>query len=284
MTAIPTASLRCPTCRGAVSISADAATCASCIATYPIRNGVMSFVRQEGGHPVEEKSDAVQVTLKNIFKQFPQFYRLLISVFGASVAGLSPKQFMRGRSDQVVLNLGSGSGERYGNAIHVDLFPFPGVDVVADITQLPFADASVDAIICLGTLEHVSNAHAVVAEMHRILKSGGAVYITTPFMQPYHSSPHDYQRWTVEGLKVLFGAFQDVHVGLRHGPTSALFLQLAYWLAGLFSFGSQRFFDLLLVIWMALLMPIAHLFDLPLSRMRISEKMASGYYVTARNL
>jgi SAM-dependent methyltransferase len=241
-------------------------------------------VPSEASHPSDGHVDSFVVACKNALKRVPGVYRALIAIFGASSGGLAPAAYLRRHvpTDGVVLNLGSGSGTRYGGAIHVDLFPFPGVDLVADITHLPVRDASVDAIICLATLEHVPHPAEVVREIGRVLKPGGTCYLTTPFLQPYHSSPHDYRRWTLDGLRVLFQEFSCVDAGVRHGPTSALLLMLAYWIALLLSFGFRRLFDLLLVVWMILLMPVAHPFDFILMRMRIAETLASGYFYVAR--
>lgn len=61
---------------------------------------------------------------------------------------------------------------------------------------LPFADDSFDTIISLNTLEHIYDAPAVLAEMHRVLRPGGQAHITVPFMFRVHGHPDDYFRGT----------------------------------------------------------------------------------------
>jgi SAM-dependent methyltransferase len=51
--------------------------------------------------------------------------------------------------------------------------------VRADATTLPFADASVDAVIAMHMLYHVPDQQKAVAEMHRVLKPGGLLAVTT---------------------------------------------------------------------------------------------------------
>jgi SAM-dependent methyltransferase len=54
----------------------------------------------------------------------------------------------------------------------------------ADAAQLPFADASVDKIICSEVLEHIENYQAVLCEINRILKPGGIFAVSVPRAWP----------------------------------------------------------------------------------------------------
>ena len=280
----PLSLLQCTVCHGVLEAHTDVVRCTQCHARYSMTNGVVSFVSSTHAHPDTNAPDSFLINVKNTFKRFPRLYQMLIAVFGASSGGVTPERFLRNyaQSHSTIVNLGSGSGERYGEAIHVDLFPFQGVDIVADICHLPFRDGSVDAVLCLAVLEHVPYPQQVLAEIKRVLRPGGCSYFTTPFMQPYHSSPHDYQRWTLDGLRILTTGLEEVQTGVRHGPTSAMTLMLAHWFATVLSAGSSHVFNALLIIGMAILMPIAHVIDLPLNKLRISETVASGYYYIAR--
>jgi len=50
-----------------------------------------------------------------------------------------------------------------------------------DATALRFADAALDAIICLDVLEHVPDCHAALREFARVLRPGGSLVLTVPF-------------------------------------------------------------------------------------------------------
>lgn len=73
-------------------------------------------------------------------------------------------------------------------------------DVFADAARLPFGDASVDCIVLFEVLEHVAEPRSALAEAARVLRPGGRLLLTVPFMYPMHDEPHDYQRFTWHGL------------------------------------------------------------------------------------
>ncbi len=50
----------------------------------------------------------------------------------------------------------------------------------ADVTQLPFENASFDLVFSFHMLEHVSNATKAIAEMSRVVRPGGGFWIGTP--------------------------------------------------------------------------------------------------------
>lgn len=75
--------------------------------------------------------------------------------------------------------------------------------VIGSATSLPFGGKVFDGVICTEVLEHLSEPEACFAEIGRILKPGGIVYITTPMTWYLHYEPFDYFRFTPHGLKHL---------------------------------------------------------------------------------
>ncbi len=55
-----------------------------------------------------------------------------------------------------------------------------GVFAVADALYLPFKTESFDTVLLSEILEHIMDEKAVVAEVKRVLKNGGIVYVTVP--------------------------------------------------------------------------------------------------------
>jgi peptidoglycan/LPS O-acetylase OafA/YrhL/SAM-dependent methyltransferase len=79
-------------------------------------------------------------------------------------------------------------------------------NVFADAARLPLLDASVDAVVCLEVLEHVSRPQDALSEFARVLRSGGTMLFSMPFLYPIHDAPHDFQRLTEYGLRRDFDA------------------------------------------------------------------------------
>lgn len=67
----------------------------------------------------------------------------------------------------------------------------------------PFPDASFDSALANQVLEHVFQPEAFVAEIRRVLKPGGKVLLTVPFVWEEHEQPRDFARYTSFGLRAL---------------------------------------------------------------------------------
>ena len=78
------------------------------------------------------------------------------------------------------------------------------IDVFYDGLNIPFEDNSFDSIVCFEVLEHVFEPEKIIQEMYRVLKPGGKLMLTTPFIWNEHEIPYDYGRYTYFGLKHLF--------------------------------------------------------------------------------
>jgi ubiquinone/menaquinone biosynthesis C-methylase UbiE len=73
-----------------------------------------------------------------------------------------------------------GYRSRQGTAIGVDVYPWPGADVVCDTTRLPFPDRRFDTVVVLACLNHIpqSKRGQVLQEAWRVLKDGAQLLIT----------------------------------------------------------------------------------------------------------
>ncbi len=80
---------------------------------------------------------------------------------------------------------------------------YAGLDVVADLNRLPFADAVFDGALNIVTLEHLREPHLAMREMARVLKPGGRLLLIAPHQWEVHQEPHDYFRYTGYGLQWL---------------------------------------------------------------------------------
>jgi len=115
-------------------------------------------------------------------------------------------------TNEFTLDLGCGNSPLarwFPNRIGCDIGPYSGVDVVCDAHALPYRDGSFSVVLCMEVLEHLHHPQTAVAEISRVLKDGGQLILTCPFVYPVHEAPHDYQRYTEYGLRVLFGEHFD---------------------------------------------------------------------------
>lgn len=105
------------------------------------------------------------------------------------------------------LILDCGAGRRdvyYDHVVNLEVVPYDTTDVLAAGEELPFAVQVFDAVISLSVLEHVRDPFQCAREMARVLKPGGRLICSVPFMQPYHGYPHHYYNMTYQGLRNLF--------------------------------------------------------------------------------
>jgi SAM-dependent methyltransferase len=95
--------------------------------------------------------------------------------------------------------------------VHIgcDIQPGQGVDRIEDVHHLTFDDASVGTVVALETLEHVADPIRAVQEMHRILRPGGVLAISSLMFFPIHEHPADYWRFTPQGFELLLEPFES---------------------------------------------------------------------------
>lgn len=224
----------------------------------------------------------IENDLRNFFKRWPRFYNAVVLVCSPIYfGGLSPRTFLKKYGSGRTVNVGSGPQKLGPGVINVDILPFPGVDLVADIKSLPFDLQNIDRVVCDNVLEHVDEPVKAVAELHRVLKTGGYLYICTPFLYPFHASPHDYTRWTLPGLRVLCKDFEVVEEGVRSAFFSTLCTYLCYLMATFFSFGSNTLYWFLVNIFTFIFFPIKFL-DFFLGWMPRSSNLAAAIYIVLK--
>jgi SAM-dependent methyltransferase len=73
-------------------------------------------------------------------------------------------------------------------------------DIVGSATDIPLPDESFDTIVCTEVLEHVPDPTKVFLEMHRVLRPGGHLILSTPMYWPRHEAPYDYFRYPYDGM------------------------------------------------------------------------------------
>jgi SAM-dependent methyltransferase len=81
---------------------------------------------------------------------------------------------------------GDGRGQQTGS------WDNSRIDLVCDITAIPEPDAAFDAILCSEVFEHVPDPAKALDELGRLLKPGGRLILTAPFVSLVHFSPFHF--------------------------------------------------------------------------------------------
>ena len=108
-----------------------------------------------------------------------------------------------GQEDSLDLR-GLFPGEEF---IGCDIQPGPRVDRIEDVHALTFDSDSVGSFLALDTLEHVRDPIRAVQEMHRVLRPGGVLLLSSVMFFPIHAHPWDFWRFTPEGFAQLLAPF-----------------------------------------------------------------------------
>jgi SAM-dependent methyltransferase len=83
---------------------------------------------------------------------------------------------------------------------YLNVDPGSEPDYLAPAHAIPVDDGHFDAVLMSEVLEHLEDPVSSLAEARRVLKPGGRLVATMPFLFPVHGDPYDFQRWTPEKL------------------------------------------------------------------------------------
>jgi len=240
--------MRCPRCGSAVAIEDQTMRCESrtCGLAFPVVDGVPILIDESKSlFSFSDFTAKRETTFRSSDRALKQAFGRVMPRIGMNIA--AERNYARlaellldgakGRPRVLVIGGGVvGKGmeafvrESRIELVETDVALAPRTAMVADAHDLPFADASFDGVIAQAVLEHVLDPTRVVAEMHRVLKSGGIVFAETPFMQQVHMGPFDFTRFTHLGHRRLFRNFEEIESGVSCGPGMALAWAWQYFL------------------------------------------------------
>ena len=93
--------------------------------------------------------------------------------------------------------------------------------------QLPFPNGSFDVVLCDNVVDHAESPKQIVAELVRILKSGGLLYFTVNVHHPvYAVAAGLHSGWRGLGIPYEIGPFADHTTHLTLPAAAELFKQL----------------------------------------------------------
>jgi SAM-dependent methyltransferase len=90
---------------------------------------------------------------------------------------------------------------------------------------------SFDIVLSTQVLEHVQQPGTYLSEAYRLLKPGGVFICTTHGTYEEHGCPHDFHRWTADGLREEIagkGFVVDKVIKMTTGPRAVMFLMELY--------------------------------------------------------
>jgi SAM-dependent methyltransferase len=207
--------IRCDRCGGDLTAGDNALLCPHCGRTVPLENGIPIFTQPPSGLEPSEKvarGPGTGTPWRQANWRFLQ----------EQVAALSP--------DAAILDVGAGRGDFAGvyqgrSCLALDVYPYPEVDLVCDLTQTnPFREETFDAILLMNVLEHVYNGRALLDALVRSLKPGGVIIVAIPFLVKMHQEPVDFVRYTHYALERLGSDYGLVLASLEgyYDPVSLL--------------------------------------------------------------
>ena len=203
---------------------------------------------------------AIEAAVEEFASSLPKDARLLD-------AGAGEGNYKHYFAAQRYCGLDLGVGDRQWN--------YSRLDVVGDLSVLPFRDATFDACLNVVTLEHVKDPALVIREIARTLAPGGRFLLIVPFEWEEHQQPHDYFRFTRYSLAYLLDQAGLETVSIR--PVGGFFRMLSRRML----YALQFFPGVSIVIGAILFVPPALLLPLlePLDR---RQNFTLGYICLAR--
>lgn len=153
-----------------------------------------------------------KIFLKEQF--YPSFLGILINPFYFARLGLvTAIQSMSASIKGKTLDIGCGqkpykmlfaSTEYIGLEIDtVENRKNKHADFYYDGKIFPFNKNEFDSVVMFQVFEHVFNPDEVLSEVNRVLKPGGNILLTVPFVWDEHEQPYDFARYSSYGLKAI---------------------------------------------------------------------------------
>ena len=199
------------------------------------------------------------------------------------------------RRDIQVLDIGCGDkpylplvADHADSYVGLDAVPGPYVDDIGTAEDLPYPDESFDLVLCTQVLEHVTEPHQAIAEIHRVLRPGGSALISTHGVFLYHPDPPDgdgdYWRWTHSGLRRQVdaaGSWSEIAIQANGNVVACVAYIAAQYVD---EFGRRLPFDALRRLMLRMLNGFAERLDSrfpPHARVPAPGSLSANYLVTA---
>lgn len=119
----------------------------------------------------------------DLFKSFKYFHGRILDIGGGHERGLFQKT------------------SKNKNWIIADIDEKFKPDVICNVENLPFKDKEFDCIKATELFGYVEKPEEGLRECNRVLKKGGYLILSMPYISPFDNSQHDSQRFTEYKLR-----------------------------------------------------------------------------------
>jgi SAM-dependent methyltransferase len=174
---------------------------------------------------IRYKTIDIYIVRKSIYDALrdnvPLFHGTLLDV---GCGELPYKSFFLGGNTSVTTNIGL---DLHNSEIYNKVKP----DVVWDGNSIPLENGSIDCALATEVFEHCHDPEIVMNEISRVLKPGGVLFFTVPFVWPLHDVPNDHYRYTPFSLErhLRCSGFQKIEIRALGGWDASLAQMIGLW-------------------------------------------------------
>ena len=149
-------------------------------------------------------------------EQSQSYSRYEVKLYFSNLIKKLPKKIAKKNNNHKTLELGAGSGQltdffKEERIFKLDIVKMPGIDLQADVYNIPIKNSTIDDIILVDVFHHLGKPWIFFEECFRILKKNGTLTLVEPYrsvfsypvFKLFHHEPMLMNRKYVAGTAIL---------------------------------------------------------------------------------